>query len=190
MLLFFINTKMKMTHQSKFSKTVLFPFLKKNWMSILILAVVLVLCVVLYGCYSNPLSLLCKPLSKSVDKFHGGLMRNLYDNTNVVELSNDYFNLHQYAVLPNYLGKKGLMIFYQSSCAHCINMAEDVIKVGKMIDKSKHFVCAVNCGNNENIANFFKITGYPTIKVVGLKGDVSDYDGSRDARSLARIIMG
>lgn len=82
---------------------------------------------------------------------------------------------------PAFSGKKGLVVFHQPWCPHCQNLAPTMIKVASMT-KGLFPIGVINCSDtksgNNLLADYFDITGYPTIKYYD-NGNFTDYTGGR-----------
>lgn len=132
-------------------------------------------------------------------------MSNLYGDSddNVVELQmkgsyGSDFRVGPYGatrlINRKFKGKNGLVIFYSPNCGHCKDPT--LVKTWKNLSVmfgDQFAIGAVNCTNrqvqNDKLAQFNKILGYPTIKFVYKDGTMGDeYTGGRDMASLKRFI--
>ncbi|MCO5602728.1 hypothetical protein L7F22_056865 [Adiantum nelumboides] len=79
-----------------------------------------------------------------------------------------------------------LVEFYASWCGHCKALVptwEKVASVFKGIVK----VAAVDADEHKSLAQEYEIKGFPTIKVFGVGNGPVDYQGPRDAKSIAEF---
>lgn len=79
-----------------------------------------------------------------------------------------------------------LVEFFAPWCGHCKNLVPDWKKAAKAL-KGVVKVVAVDATAEQQLAATYGVQGYPTIKIFGLKkGTPSDYNGGRDAKSIAQ----
>lgn len=135
-------------------------------------------------------------------------MRDLYAGTNVFELKgnrdflinklrgNNRVKLNKFIANtntktnPNNRSYDGLIVFYAPWCPHCNNPEfMNVIKnMAKMLHPNGGRVCAYNATDerNEDVAKYIGINSFPTIKYFDKKGKMTDYNQSRDIKSLLK----
>lgn len=77
------------------------------------------------------------------------------------------------------VNKPAVIEFYTTWCGHSKKLATRF--------KDKYIVGAVDCDSEEDICDFFKIRGYPTIKVFDGKKFLY-YDGNRTADEIANFV--
>lgn len=91
---------------------------------------------------------------------------------------------------PMFRGKNGLVLFYAPWCTHCRNFADDYKQLAT-VTKGLFPVGAINCqdedrGNNL-LADYFNITGYPSIKIWD-QGTFKDYTGGKSMKDLLQFL--
>ena len=89
---------------------------------------------------------------------------------------------------PMFRDKNGLVINYAPWCLHCQEFAPTVNKLAK-VTKGLYPIGVINvednsAGNNI-LADYLKVTGYPTIKLWE-NGTFKDYSGGRSLEALLR----
>jgi thiol-disulfide isomerase/thioredoxin len=121
------------------------------------------------------------------------------DAKDIIELKliNDYVSLNNDNGDPNlqlinerFQNKNGFILFYSPSCGYCKQMAPEWKKLSSIV-KDKIPVAAINCmdsnGGNDLLADYFRISGYPTIKYYK-DGKYIDYTGGRDTKQLLNYL--
>ena len=85
-----------------------------------------------------------------------------------------------------------LMLFYVDWCPHCKtakpiwnNMKEKFN--GKMVNNTKLFFKEVNCEKEEELADKYKIDGFPTIKLVK-DNEIVEFDAKPSEETLTQFI--
>jgi len=85
-----------------------------------------------------------------------------------------------------------LMLFYVDWCPHCKtakpiwnNMKEKFN--GKMVNNTKLFFKEVNCEKEEELADKYKISGFPTIKLVK-DNEIVEFDAKPSEETLTQFI--
>jgi len=157
-------------------------FLERNpsmWIAVsLILAAIIYFAITKWSCFIK-------------ESFKGErTTEDLYgDGSGVRELSSADFTASSDILLKDYIGKKGLVIFYQSWCGYCQRMSDDTKSAAQQINKDKNFIAAVNCGKNEELADRVGVKSYPTIKLIGRDGSMEDYNGGRSADDLVKAVQ-
>lgn len=89
---------------------------------------------------------------------------------------------------PLFRGKDGLVVNYAPWCGHCQNFEPTLVKLAK-VTKGLYPIGVINvedtsAGNNI-LADYLKVTGYPTIKLWE-NGTFKDYSGGRSLEELLR----
>lgn len=91
---------------------------------------------------------------------------------------------------PDFMDKKGLVVFYAPWCPHCATLRPSLVKLAK-ITKGLYPVAAINTTNEEYgnnlLKDYFNITGYPSIKFFN-EGTFTDYTGGRSVVDLLRFM--
>lgn len=115
-------------------------------------------------------------------------MQNLYDNKKgIYELNGSHLSRNKdnqvVSLHENFVNKVYMLIFYAPWCGHCKRMVDDITKLGETLHNEGFSIGTINCDKHENVANQFKIEGFPTIYFSSNnKSEV--YNGSRDLDSL------
>ena len=110
-------------------------------------------------------------------------------DSGVRELSSDDFTASNDILLKDYLGKKGLVVFYSPNCGHCRTMAPAAKNASQEINQAKSFIAAVNCLNQTELANSVGVMSYPTIKLVGPDGSMKEYGGGRSMEDIIKAVQ-
>uniref|UniRef100_A0A7S0RA54 protein disulfide-isomerase n=1 Tax=Pyramimonas obovata TaxID=1411642 RepID=A0A7S0RA54_9CHLO len=76
--------------------------------------------------------------------------------------------------------------FYAPWCGHCQKLAPEWIKAAKEL-KGVAKVGAVNCDDEQELAQKYGIKGFPTIKVFA-EGEVKNYEEGRDAEAIVSYV--
>lgn len=93
----------------------------------------------------------------------------------------------------DFIGKNGLIMFYSPTCPHC-NSKEttDLWSKLAMVLGNSFPIGAVNCKDkvhrNDIVADYAKIMGYPTIKLVHKDGTMELYQGPRNQGAIMNFI--
>ena len=89
---------------------------------------------------------------------------------------------------PMFRGKSGMIVNYAPWCPHCHNIAPTIAELAK-ITRGMYPIGAINCYDEKNgnnlLADYLKISGYPTIKIWD-QGNFKDYSGGRSLKDLLR----
>ena len=129
-------------------------------------------------------------LVKTVRNEGFGSNEDLYgEYTGVRELSSKDFTASNDILLKDYLGKKGLVVFYAPWCGHCKTMVPTTKQAAQQLNKDKCFIAAVNCEAHKDLAASVGVKAYPTIKLVSPDGSMRDYEGDRSADGMVKAIM-
>jgi thioredoxin-like negative regulator of GroEL len=118
-----------------------------------------------------------------------------YKSPNVQEMSPKDFKVTNLKQIEPKYNKPILIIFYAHWCPHCSNptMVEFVESLGSVLPKKSNIkVSAFNCDyNNEHrdIANIFKIKGFPTIRYINKNRKSADYHGPVDINQILKFLL-
>ncbi|CAG9857417.1 unnamed protein product [Phyllotreta striolata] len=84
-----------------------------------------------------------------------------------------------------------LVMFYAPWCGYCNKMKPDYFRAAKELSAIGHKQCMamVDCSENPDVADEFKITGFPTIKLFKNGKFVMDYTGKRTHDDLKRFVL-
>ena len=105
-------------------------------------------------------------------------------NTKVIQLNNSNFNKE---VIES--DDLWLILFYAPWCSHCKAFHPEIEKVAKAT-KSLFKIGAVNCEVEKDIANKYKIDGYPTVLFFGdNKKKREEYEGDRKAEKVIEYLF-
>lgn len=116
----------------------------------------------------------------------------LYSGSDVTELTKSDFieadSVSKFTV-KGFEGKRGLVVMYAGWCGHCKNMVTDYKSIASRAKKnSKIYYAAVNCVQEKELAENLGVKGFPTIKMVDEKGNMSDYNGGRSQEELEKAL--
>lgn len=116
----------------------------------------------------------------------------LYSGSDVTELTKSDFieadSVSKFTV-KGFEGKRGLVVMYAEWCGHCKNMVTDYKSIAsKAKVNSKRYCAAVNCVQEKELAENLGVKGFPTIKIVDEKGNMSDYNGGRSKKELEKAL--
>ena len=93
-------------------------------------------------------------------------------------------------IQPEFRGKNGLVMFYAPWCPHCQNMASTWLELAN-VTKGLYPVGAVNCDDsgsgNNLLSDYFKVAGYPTIKIWN-GSEFTDYSGGRELKDFLQFL--
>ena len=114
-------------------------------------------------------------------------------NQNVRQFINKKFELNK-----EFLNKKNninknitIMYFYTEWCPYCKISKPEWQSFKELIDlqsyKEQIIFKEIDCDENPDIANQYKIEGYPTIKLI-YKGEVYDYDAKPESKTLLQFL--
>ena len=82
-----------------------------------------------------------------------------------------------------------LILFYAPWCGHCQEFHPIFEKLAKST-KGLFKLGAVNCENNRELAERYKVTGFPTILFFGDdKDNVEEYEGDREADKIIDFLF-
>jgi len=92
-----------------------------------------------------------------------------------------------------FIGKNGLIMFYASWCPHCKSKETTSLWSNLSMVLGNSFpIGAVNTTDyeqgNHTLAQYTKIIGYPTIKLVHKDGTLELYEGRRTEKELLKFI--
>ena len=82
----------------------------------------------------------------------------------------------------SFVGRNGMVKFFQTWCGHCTRMAPDWDKLSKEVHPSV-FIYDVNCGDEADLCQENGVSGYPTIKYYQ-NGVEHKYEGGRGFNDL------
>ena len=93
---------------------------------------------------------------------------------------------------PAFKNKDGFIVYYSPTCPHCVNFAPTVNTLADQLKKTMN-VGAIDCSDvihgNDLLADFFNISGYPTIKFYNsVSGEYIDYTGGRNVEDMLSFI--
>ena len=128
------------------------------------------------------------------------MSRDLFTNAkDIIELKliNDYVALDNakgdtnlQLINERFQNRDGLILFYSPKCGWCKKMAPAWQELSGIV-KDKFRVAAVNCmdskGGNDLLADYFRVSGYPTIKYYK-DGKYTDYTGGRSTQELLNYL--
>jgi len=85
-----------------------------------------------------------------------------------------------------------LFFFYTTWCPHCKNARPEWEKLkeeyeGKPINNTRVFFRDVDCDKEEEVADQYKVDGYPTIKLVK-DGQIVEYDAKPNYQTLVEFL--
>ncbi|KAJ8949948.1 hypothetical protein NQ314_008087, partial [Rhamnusium bicolor] len=84
-----------------------------------------------------------------------------------------------------------LVMFYAPWCGHCKKMKPDYLAAAKELNKEGFSNCLamVDCSINPVVAEEFKISGFPTIKLFRNGKYVKDYTGKRTVEDIKKFVL-
>jgi thioredoxin-like negative regulator of GroEL len=94
--------------------------------------------------------------------------------------------LEQYLQDPS---KPCVVLFHSPGCGHCKAMLPAFQQYGQVAGANVH-VLMIDCSRFFNVAERFKIGGFPTIKLVDKGKEVKEYEGDRKVGSFMAFHSG
>ncbi|KAJ8917992.1 hypothetical protein NQ315_011445 [Exocentrus adspersus] len=87
--------------------------------------------------------------------------------------------------------KAVMVMFYAPWCGHCRKMKPDYMAAAKELQAAGFQQCMamIDCTENPEIAEEYKISGFPTVKLYVNGKYVKDYTGPRTVRDLKEFIL-
>ncbi len=126
-----------------------------------------------------------------IEKFGGKSdTTDLYAASDVITLKPDDFKKSDKGFkVKGYKGKRGIVVFYAPWCGHCKSMVGDFKELATKVQKqSKAYCGGFNCVEHKSLADEMGIKGFPTIKTVDEKGNMSDYQGGRTPDEMMSVL--
>lgn len=84
--------------------------------------------------------------------------------------------------------RPSVVMFHSPNCGHCRAMMDDYSKYGQVAGEKVH-ILRVDCSKYSNVADKYKIQGFPTIYLFK-NGQTSEYHGDRKVGSLMGFASG
>lgn len=114
-------------------------------------------------------------------------------NKNIKEFINKKFVLNKEFVNKNNDNNNSTIIyFYTEWCPYCKKSRPEWNSFKELVElqsfKETLTLKEVDCDKNPEIADNYKIEGYPTIKLI-YKGEVYDYDAKPDSKTLLQFVQ-
>jgi thiol-disulfide isomerase/thioredoxin len=94
--------------------------------------------------------------------------------------------LEQYMQDPS---KPCVVLFHSPGCGHCKAMLPAFQQYGQVAGNNVH-VLMIDCSRFFNVAERFKIGGFPTIKLIEKGKEVKEYEGDRKVGSFMAFHSG
>ena len=123
-------------------------------------------------------------------------MGSKYEGTSVMELGHDDFQINSdkiKVVNQNFKNNLGLVKFYAPWCHHCTDMVESLSYMSDQLKNHGFKVAAVNCDDtnkrNDELAQKVGVEGFPSVYFVNGQGELNDYGGNRDLKSLLQEVV-
>jgi thiol-disulfide isomerase/thioredoxin len=123
-------------------------------------------------------------------------MDSKYGGTSVIELGNHDFQVKRdktKVVHQDFHNKLGLVKFYAPWCPHCTDMVDTLSYLSDQLKDYGFKVSAVNCDDtskqNDQLAQKIGVEGFPSLYFINSKGELKDYTGGRDLKSLLTEVV-
>ena len=115
-------------------------------------------------------------------------INNLYDDKKgIFELNSTHLSLNNnneiVSLHENFLNKAYMLLFYAPWCGHCKHMVNEVTQLGEQLFDENFVIGAINCEKQDDVANKYKIQGFPTI-FLSVDGKTEQYNGERTVNSF------
>jgi protein disulfide-isomerase A5 len=115
------------------------------------------------------------PRKKHHKEFRGDKNKNLFDNCNVILLTNDMINS---------MNEPMAVLFFAPWCGHCQAFEPEY----KKASNKNGPLYAVNCDEEEALAEKFKIKGFPTLLYIENGKEVGKFEGPRKSDGVLKWI--
>lgn len=92
------------------------------------------------------------------------------------------------AKVINQITHVSFVLFFAPWCGHCKAVMPDWNRLNSSNTDSKIKIYKVDCTAEQSLCQRYQVGGYPTIKAIGPKGVVEDYNSTRDYDTLLSFI--